>query len=360
MTPTRLICIQTHFAHWSGHSGYHQFLKHLPADIHVTHVRVSPGRVGGEGLPRWRMEWLRLATRVAKTRANPWTTANDLLTEFRLLLQVRGSLRKGGKTIVHFLDGEYGYNYFWILRRLLGSAGGRFRLVASYHQPESLLASLMPYKHRTKQLDLVLTVGTSQVNFFDFLPDTRVRFVPHGIDTDFYHATNQPVEDGTIFCLTVGHWMRDFDALEQVIRSCPERVIFRIVALEEHTKRFRNLNNVQLYSGINDEELLHLYQSSHIGLLPLRDTTANNGLLEMMACGLPIITTRVGSLMDYLPDGAGVLLDSNDIGELNRAVRRLATSKVERVNLGNAARRRALELDWTNMASEMAEIYRGL
>jgi glycosyltransferase involved in cell wall biosynthesis len=146
--------------------------------------------------------------------------------------------------------------------------------------------------------------------------------------------------------------------LEKVARAAPERIVFRIVSDKGSTERFRGMSNVEVYSGIEDSELLRLYQQSHIGLMPLQDSTANNSLLEMMSCGLPIITTRVGSVQDYLPDGAGILLEKNDPQEILRAINSL--NPEARRTFGEAARRRALELDWTNVGLQMAEQYRGL
>ena len=91
---------------------------------------------------------------------------------------------------------------------------------------------------------------------------------------------------------------------------------------------------------------------------PLLDSTANNSLLEMMSCGLPIITTRVGSVKDYLPEGTGILLERNDPQEIIRAIYSLDPEA--RRTFGEAARHRALELDWTNVGFQMAEHYRKL
>jgi len=355
----RVICIQTYHAHWAGHSGYHHFLKYLPEDIQVNHTRIRRGRISFSELKGKEKFWFPFVAQWAKHKVNPWTTENDLLAEFRLLHQVREGLRQGGKVIVHFLDGEIGYNFFGSLCQFLGQDRGRVRLIASYHQPHTILEEILPNLERIKKLDKVITVGTSQLNFFDFLPEKQLRFVPHGIDTDYFQPLKRSDEGkNKLYCLTVGHWLRDFDAIEQVVHSAPEGLIFRIVAGQEHVKRFQPLQNVELYSDVGDDELLRLYQSSDIGLMPLQDSTANNGLLEMMGCGLPIITTRVGSVADYLPEGTGILIDGNELSTFLSAVKRLSDSPIERNSLGEAARRRALDLDWTNIAREMSEIYR--
>lgn len=355
----QLICIQTYHAHWASHSGYHQFLNHLPEEIRVRHLRVPRGTVSGDELKGvFENVGFRIQKRLTKGKMNPWTTDKDLLTEFRLLQEVQVGLKGKGKVIVHFLDGEIGFNFFGILRKFLGRSNERVRLVASYHQPGAMLESVLPHKERTRDLDLVLTVGTSQLPFFDFLPKEKIRFVPHGIDTQYFRPAGRPSSEGPVYCLTVGFWLRDFDALEKVARAAPERIVFRIVADKSNTERFRDMPNVEVYSGIEDSELLRLYQQSNIGLMPLLDSTANNSLLEMMSCGLPIITTRVGSVKDYMPEGTGVLLERNDPQEILHAIHSL--NPEARLALGEASRRRALELDWSNVGLQMAEQYRGL
>ena len=355
----RLICIQTDHAHWASHSGYHHFLDHFPNDIHVTHLRVPQRRIQWKDLQGLEKIWFRPTAILAKFQANLWTSNHDLLAEFRLIKQVRDAQKMDGKVIVHFLDGECGYNFFGFLFRLFFLRGKeRVRMVATYHQPTPLLEKILPHRKRIKKLDLVLIVGMSQTSFFDFLPQEQLRFVPHGIDTCYYSPAKHQKNNGLVFCLTVGHWLRDFDILEQVIRSAPEKVIFRIVALKEHIARFEGLSNVELYSGIDDDELLRLYRHSDIGLMPLQDSTANNGLLEMMSCGLPIIVSRVGSVTDYLPEDAGIIVGNNNLQTLIAAVQKLAGSPAERNRLGKAARSRALELDWSNTAHKMADFYR--
>jgi len=356
----RLICIQTHHAHWAGHSGYHHFLSRLPEEFQVIHKRIPRGDVHCEELHGAEKLWFKPVMSWSKKKLNPWTTENDLLAEFRLICQIRDLLKSGDKIVVHFLDGEIGYNFFGTLRKLLGKEAQRVRLIVSYHQPGPWLEKVLPFPERTKHLDMVMTVGTSQFPFFDFLPKDRLRFVPHGIDTDYFAPGEARVESNRIFTLTVGHWLRDFDALEKLIRSAPNNLVFRIVAGKEHVVRFEDLDNVELYSGVSDEELLRLYQSSDIGLMPLEDSTANNGLLEMMACGLPCIATRVGSVADYLPEDAGVLLEDNTPTTLLDALTKLAISKDDRTRMGVAARKRALELSWDNIGQEMTEIYRSV
>ena len=134
-------------------------------------------------------------------------------------------------------------------------------------------------------------------------------------------------------------------------------MVFRIVAVKESLERFRELPNVELYSGIDDDALRQLYRDSHIGLLPLQDSTANNALLEMMACGLPIVVTRVGSVEDYITDDCCSICPDNRPEGIIRLLRELEQAPEERQRLGMAARQRGLEFSWPRTADRMAEVY---
>ena len=60
-------------------------------------------------------------------------------------------------------------------------------------------------------------------------------------------------------------------------------------------QRFVQHPNTRCHAGLSDEQLLALYQSADIGVMPVIDCTANNGLLEMMATGLPVVMTDIGA-----------------------------------------------------------------
>jgi glycosyltransferase involved in cell wall biosynthesis len=323
----------------------------------LDHRRIHLGEVNPEELQGAERFIFPALLRFTRKKINPWTTEKDLLEELRLIKQVKQFLAKGERVVVHFMDGEVGFNFFGKYLAFFGRDRERLRLTSTYHQPPSWLQKVLPQKQRTVKLDLLLTVGTSQFSYFDDLPQSKLLFVPHGTDTNFFQPGEFRGVADKLYCITVGQWLRDFDTLEKVIRMAPANMVFRIVAVKESLDRFRDLPNVELYSGIDDESLRRLYQESHIGLMPLQDSTANNGLLEMMASGMPIVITRVGSVEDYITDDCCVMLPDNRPEDLIRILQALELAPEKRKQLGMAARQRGLEFSWSKTADRMAEVY---
>ncbi len=70
----------------------------------------------------------------------------------------------------------------------------------------------------------------------------------------------------------------------------------------------------------------------------------NNALLEAMACGLPVITTRVGDHASIVRDRReGLVIDAGDVQGLAAALARLCRDEPARRSMGTAARARAKE-----------------
>jgi glycosyltransferase involved in cell wall biosynthesis len=80
-----------------------------------------------------------------------------------------------------------------------------------------------------------------------------------------------------------------------------------------------------------------LVQPSRADNLPL-------AILEAMACGRPVLGTRVGGIPELVLDGeTGLLVDAEDPEAMARALDRLAASPELRRELGRKARERAAE-----------------
>jgi glycosyltransferase involved in cell wall biosynthesis len=81
--------------------------------------------------------------------------------------------------------------------------------------------------------------------------------------------------------------------------------------------------------------------------------------LEAMACGVPVVGTAVGGLVDTVVDGiTGDLVPARDPRALGVALRRLLGDEMRRLSYGAAALDRAGHLySWHRVATQLTAIY---
>jgi len=117
---------------------------------------------------------------------------------------------------------------------------------------------------------------------------------------------------------------RDVDVDLVTPTDLPERPGVRVHALES-----------------TDPRLLDLYQQADLLVLPTYGDTNPWVLLEAMACGTPVVSTRLGGIPDMLDEGrAGRLVPHGDRRELARGIDSLLDDPAVRADLGARARAR--------------------
>ena len=94
-------------------------------------------------------------------------------------------------------------------------------------------------------------------------------------------------------------------------------------ALQQYTED--NQLNVEFLGYVRDEQKAQAFKNAHIYVFPsIHGEGMPNSILEAMAFGLPIITTRVGGLPDFFEDGKmGLFLDSREPEHIAEKIRYL-------------------------------------
>ncbi len=360
--PLRAPQVYTRYPHIGAPTGFIQLARHLdPARVVAHEVPVSDG---DDDFPV-RSEPIRARVRERVRRGGvAWYKLSDLRAESMAL----GAVLSGRADLVHFLDGEHGPLYLPSLVRrarnaLRGAAGAR--TVATFHQPPELLDDLLN-PAVVGALDLVTVVSPTQAEWFGArCPSTRVEVVLHGVDVAHFtpgpHAARR---EGGLRCVTAGHWLRDWAA----VRGTAERLSdVPGIAFDVVTSRdtgLEGLPNVTVHRNVSDDRLLDLYRAADVAFLPLTGSTANNALLEGIACGLPVVSTALPSVRAYLPGGEGVLVEPGAPGavadSLAGALLALLDDAEARLAMGRRARARAEALAWPAVARQFAALYASL
>jgi glycosyltransferase involved in cell wall biosynthesis len=108
-------------------------------------------------------------------------------------------------------------------------------------------------------------------------------------------------------------------------------------------RELEGLPGVEARAEVADDELRELYRRASALLLPLRDAVANNSILEAIACGLPVVTTDVGAVREYLEGSLSAIVPPGRPDLLAEAAWRFLDDPLERSRASAAARRCAVE-----------------
>jgi glycosyltransferase involved in cell wall biosynthesis len=334
--------------HHSTHSGYDRLTHYIGSAIDP----IDLGRLSSRWIPE------RVAVRFTRRAGVYQYFLPSFYAEWAA---AREMIVRPGKAIYHVLYGDDTYRYLGNVRRLRGH-----RLVVSYHVPPDNLRSRLSNTGHLAQVDAVVVVGTNQLPFFvELCGEDRVHYVPHGIDTDvFYPSETSAGSSGNkpqvVF---VGSHRRDFAVLRQVIervgRLAPDAT-FVLLTDTEVGSAFRSYRNVTLPSRVSEAELITLYRESALLLQPMEESTANNSILEAMACGTPVVATDVGGVGAYVGEGSAVLTKPGDADTMADAVLDIVGDRSIRERMGQAARLKAEEFAWPKIVAQMTDIYRSI
>ena len=104
-----------------------------------------------------------------------------------------------------------------------------------------------------------------------------------------------------------------------------------------------------------NEDLVALYQAADIFVLPTKYESFGLVCMEALACGLPVVSCRVGGVEDYVTDGVDGALVSRTPEGIAEGVDMLADSET-RIAMSEKARLKALQYDWSIVLKPLDQI----
>jgi len=172
------------------------------------------------------------------------------------------------------------------------------------------------------------------------VPDEKIRVVPNAVGDEFTSVGE--AEEGD-YVLAVG-------TLE------PRKNLSRLVEAVQRTRRELRVVGARGWGGVEvgGKELARLYRGATCVAYPSLYEGFGIPVLEAMACGAPVVTTR-GTAMEEVADGAAVLVDARDPAEIAAGIERAATDRDELVARGLE---RASQFRWDAVAAATVQVYR--
>jgi glycosyltransferase involved in cell wall biosynthesis len=207
-------------------------------------------------------------------------------------------------------------------------------------------------------------------------PSADIRVIPNGVDVRYYAAeeiaqagrhSGQQVLKPTILFVGSMDYHANIDAVIRfscdvwpvISRNHPD-IQFTIVG-RNPASEVRALASDRIHVTGTVDDVRPFYASTVAAIVPLRSGSGTRlKILEAMAAGVPVISTRLGAEGIEAQDNIHLLLA--DTGpEIAAAVNRIVSSPETRVRLSHAARKLVCQVyDWSVIGKQLCEIHEEL
>ena len=204
-----------------------------------------------------------------------------------------------------------------------------------------------------------------------FLPSVSIDVIPNGVEIDRFYPAQSGEAATTLRLLTVGRLSATkriemlIDAVE-ILQADGVDLHLTVAGggqlepqLKETVSR-RNLGEIIRIAGrIDPENMPEVYRESDIFVSDTVQEGMSNAMLEAMASGLAIITTRCEGVEELITDN-GVIVERANAKEIAGAIRGLADHRQTWGEMVVAARSRAEQFTWSRVAEEYLGLYEKL
>jgi colanic acid/amylovoran biosynthesis glycosyltransferase len=183
----------------------------------------------------------------------------------------------------------------------------------------------------------------------------KLEIVHCGVDPSAYEVSDRDHSSGPLELLCVGRLVADkgqgvlLDALAALRREGIDvRVTFagdgpERAALQHRAGRLGVAGAVTFEGPVSQDRLRRLYAAADVFCLPSFAEGVPVVLMEAMAAGLPVVSTRVMGIPELVEDGvSGELVPPGRPDSLAAAIRKLTAEPERRAALGRAARARVV------------------
>lgn len=292
-------------------------------------------------------------------------------TLWRLIRGDHPSARHRGKTVLHFFLGVYVTS--------LVEPRDPARVHAHFLDRATTVAMVMsgllgiPYSATAHANDIYVdpVLLPEKVAWSDFVATctgynaehlgsvadaAKVRLIHHGLDLDSYRVRNE-VPGGRPAILAVGQ-LKEKKGFRHLIEACRilessgRDFVCEIIGegplrsmLEDQIRSHGLEDRVRLLGALDHQEVTEHMGRASVFALPSIVTADGdrdgipNVILEAMAVGLPVVSTRVSAIPEVVLEGeTGVLVDPDDPDALAAALANLLDDGEERLRLGRGGR----------------------
>ncbi len=211
-------------------------------------------------------------------------------------------------------------------------------IVLTEHNSQFLRNSLnerqnLLYQNNIDKFDSVICVSNAlSKKIHKLVPKLKIDVIGNLVDTDFFKPKQIIRNKPFIYLIaaTFKPHKRVTDAIKafyHCMGKLPAGTELWVCGSGPEEFKLRNLvsklgigHSVKFFERARRKELLNLYQQSDVILSTSEVETFGLTLLEAMACGKPVISTRSGGPEDFVKSYTGILVETGNIREIAKAM----------------------------------------
>ena len=285
----------------------------------------------------------------------------------------RRMLRRRSFNLVHAF---FGFPTGWLCYRTAGRLpyiislrgsdvpGQHARLAVDYKLLGPLFKAIW-----TKASALVACSEGLKSRALRFLPSAAIDIIPNGVDLERFFPSETTKLSDELRLITVGRLSVTkrievlIDAVEILIQQ-GYKVRFSIIGggvAEQSLRKLiieKNLVSfVELTGRVEPEKMPDFYRGSDIYISATMQEGMSNAMLEAMASGLPVITTRCEGAEELIVEN-GIVVEQAGAEPMAGAIKQLADDRKRCERMAVKARKQAELFTWKNVAGKYLDCYR--
>ena len=215
-------------------------------------------------------------------------------------------------------------------------------------------------------------------NLYGISPE-KVSVIPAGVDTDIFYPVPKlearvglglPDKETVMYAGRVEP-IKGLDILVDSFKILNEtRDVHLVVvggslsgdreldALRQRSKQLGILEKITFTGSVNQSELGRYYSAADVFVLPSHYESFGLVALEAMACGTPVVASRVGGIPSFVDDGeTGYLITWRSAEPFADRIEMLLENLDLRNFMSERARVKANSMNWSTVAAEVADYY---
>lgn len=245
-------------------------------------------------------------------------------------------------------------------------------LFPQYHPHERVLYNRLFLRRSCKNVSHFLTVSRfteKEIGVFLGVPAEKITVTYEGHDAEVFYPRPSEEVEGFLslrglpmeYFLFVGSGdpRKNMDVIPQALERAGVQVPLLVAGWQGWTRKGL-WDNVIFLDYVEDDDLARLYSGALALVFPSSYEGFGLPLLEAMACGCPVVTTREASLPEVAGESALYMKAPREVDDLAGILRDIAANEGLREELSEKGLRRAGRFSWKKTAETTFQAFEGV